>query len=80
MQTPLRKKRKAKFETLEALQLALEEKGLKRTVAYLSRLERNHYWPTRKVVAALVEVFNGELTQDEILNPDKYVETEKDAA
>ncbi|HGY0940886.1 TPA: hypothetical protein ACNUTR_003617 [Vibrio cholerae] len=81
MLTPLRVKRQKKFGTLEALQSALQEKGLERTVAYLSRLERNQFWPSKEVVKSLVEVFEGELSQDEILNPEQYkAEGEDDAA
>lgn len=80
MLTPLRVKRQKKFGTLEALQDALQEKGLDRTVAYLSRLERNQYWPSKEVVLALVEVFEGALSQDEILNPEKYMTKGEDDA
>lgn len=79
MESPLRKARKARKMRLKDLQEQLSQRGINRTISYLSQLENGLFWPSGDVVAALVELFDGSLTEMQILYP-KRNEEESSAA
>ena len=64
----LRKLRKAKGWTLSYVSKSLSDRGYAVSVGTLSILERGK-WPTRELVDALVELFDGEISEMEILYP-----------
>lgn len=63
------RKNRAEPMTLEALQAALTTVGQNKTIGYLSLIERGLNWPGREVVDAIVELFQGEITEMQILYP-----------
>ena len=69
MESSLRQLRKSKKMTLDDLQKALGINGCEKTIGYISLLERGLVWPSRQVVDALVLLFQGELTEIQILYP-----------
>lgn len=69
MESPLRKLRKSKNMTLESVQQALEKNGSEKTISHISLVERGLVWPSREVVDALVHLFEGEITEVQILYP-----------
>ncbi|PSB82124.1 XRE family transcriptional regulator, partial [Photobacterium damselae subsp. damselae] len=69
MESPLRKLRKSKGMTLEDLQKKMQEIGQVKTIPHLSLVERGLVWPSREVVDALVEIFQGEINEVQVLYP-----------
>lgn len=69
MESHLRRARKAKDLTLQEVRELLMEKGIDRSQVSISLLERGLSWPSREVVDALVEIFDGALTEMNILYP-----------
>lgn len=69
MNSPLRKLRKSKGMTLSDMQKKLQEIGQIKTIPYLSFVERGVVWPSREVVDALVEIFDGEISEIQVLYP-----------
>lgn len=69
MESPLRRLRKSKGMTLDDVQNELGNFGKAPTISHLSLVERGLVWPSREVVDSLVELFNGEVTEVQILYP-----------
>lgn len=69
MVSPLRKLRKSKKMTLSDLQKKLSEVNECKTISHLSLVERGLVWPSKELVDSLVEVFQGQLTEIQILYP-----------
>ncbi|CAK2827237.1 XRE family transcriptional regulator [Vibrio anguillarum] len=69
MDSHLRALRKSKEMTLDDLQQALAKIGQDKTISHLSLVERGLVWPSREVVDALVEFFQGDITEVQILYP-----------
>lgn len=67
---PLRRARKEAGLGLKDLKAILKAKGCNRCVSYLSLLERGKVWPSKEIVNALVDNFNGKLSHMDILYPE----------
>lgn len=69
LESPLRKLRKSKGMSLDKLRDALVSNGKEITSGHLSYIERGEVWAGREVVDSLVSIFEGELTEMDILYP-----------
>lgn len=72
MESPLRKVRKSKGMTLQKMRSALLDVNQDKTIGYLSLLERGYLWPSREVVDAITRIFDGEVSEIEILYPHRF--------
>lgn len=69
MDGALRTLRKQKGMTLEDVKNALSKQGKSSTIPHLSFLERGLVWPSRDVVDSIVELFEYEITEVNVLYP-----------
>jgi len=69
MDSHLRKLRKSRQMTLDDMQQALSNIGQDNTISHLSLVERGLVWPSREVVDAIVELFEGDISEVQILYP-----------
>lgn len=69
MDSHLRKLRKSRQMTLDDMQQALSNIGQDNTISHLSLVERGLVWPSREVVDAIVELFEGGISEVQILYP-----------
>lgn len=76
MDSPLRKVRVARGMTLDDVRDAIKKNGGSVTGGHLSIIERGCSWPSKEMVSALIEVFEGEITEMQILYPFKDSEDE----
>lgn len=72
IQSPLRKLRLARKLKLHDVVSELQNLGNDISVSYLSLIERGGYWPNKDIVDGLITVFNGEITEMEILYPEQF--------
>jgi hypothetical protein len=63
--------------TLDDVRDAVKKNGGHITTGHLSIVERGGAWPSKEVVRSLVRVFEGEITELEILYPYKELDNEK---
>ncbi|HAS6505817.1 TPA: helix-turn-helix transcriptional regulator [Vibrio parahaemolyticus] len=78
MESHLRKLRKSRGMTLEDLQIEMQRVGQDKTISHLSLVERGLVWPSREVVDALVEIFQGQITEVQVLYPLRDHQEEND--
>lgn len=76
--SPLRKARLAKKLNLENLSCLLCDSGESKSAPTLSLIERGIVWPSKKTVETIVKVFNGEVTEMEILFPEQFTGEKED--
>jgi len=77
MESPLRLVRKSKKLDLRELSSMLSKfESTKASHSYLSMVERGICWPQKKLVEALVKVFDGDISEMEILFPERFTSEE----
>jgi len=73
-ESPLRNVRKKHGLSMKYVAAYLTSVGVRYSEVAVSNLETKAVWPRRrKVVDALVELFGGDITEMEILYPDRYI-------